>query len=90
MALQGERGDKTDGLSHKRAEAIHDSSPKANAELEIGREPMFQLRSPSSLLPFQANKPACAELFRLPLPPSSRVLARASLSSVAPLKFYIF
>ena len=30
-ALQGERGDKTDGLSHKRAEAIHDSSPKANA-----------------------------------------------------------
>ena len=30
--LQGERGDKTDGLSHKRAEAIHDSSPKANAQ----------------------------------------------------------
>ncbi len=31
-ALQGERGDKTNGLSHKRAEAIHDSSPKANAK----------------------------------------------------------
>ncbi|MDL0079412.1 hypothetical protein [Helicobacter zhangjianzhongii] len=31
-ALQGERGDKTDGLSHKRAEAIHDSSPKDNAK----------------------------------------------------------
>ncbi len=50
MALQGERGDKTDGLSHKRAEAIHDSSPKANAELEKGREPKFQLRLPSSSL----------------------------------------
>ncbi|STO96197.1 hypothetical protein [Helicobacter canis] len=31
-ALQGERGDKTSGLSHKRAAAIHDSSPKANAK----------------------------------------------------------
>lgn len=29
--LQGARGDKTGGLSHKRAAAIHDSSPKANA-----------------------------------------------------------
>ena len=32
MALQGERGDKPRWLSHKRAAAIHDSSPKANAE----------------------------------------------------------
>ena len=32
VALQGERGDKTSGLSHKRAAAIHDSSPKANAK----------------------------------------------------------
>ncbi len=31
-ALQGERGDKAGCLSHKRATAIHDSSPKANAQ----------------------------------------------------------